>query len=52
MNLSLQAETYKPLPLLIFGALSIISGSLIIFLPETVGCELPQTLQESEDFGK
>ncbi|XP_064117450.1 organic cation transporter protein-like isoform X1 [Macrobrachium nipponense] len=46
------AKTYKPLPLLIFGALSIISGTLIVLLPETVGCELPQTLQESEDFGK
>ncbi|XP_068200657.1 solute carrier family 22 member 21-like [Palaemon carinicauda] len=46
------AETYKPLPLLIFGALSIISGMLIVLLPETVGSELPQTLQESEDFGK
>ncbi|XP_071543054.1 organic cation transporter protein-like isoform X4 [Panulirus ornatus] len=46
------AVTYKPLPLIVFGVLSIISGSLIVFLPETVGSELPQTLQESEDFGK
>lgn len=46
------ADLYQPLPLLVFGVLSIISGLLIIFLPETVGCELPQTLQESEDFGR
>ncbi|XP_042209976.1 organic cation transporter protein-like isoform X3 [Homarus americanus] len=45
------ANTYKPLPLFIFGVLSIISGCLIVLLPETVGCELPQTLQESEMFG-
>ncbi|XP_069178058.1 organic cation transporter protein-like isoform X2 [Procambarus clarkii] len=45
------AQTYRPLPLLIFGALSIVSGCLVIFLPETVGCELPQTLKESEVFG-
>ncbi|KAK8719526.1 hypothetical protein OTU49_013981 [Cherax quadricarinatus] len=45
------ARTYRPLPLIIFGALSIVSGCLVVFLPETVGCELPQTLQESESFG-
>ncbi|KAK7072771.1 hypothetical protein SK128_009599 [Halocaridina rubra] len=45
------ADIYTPLPLLIFGALSIASGCLVILLPETVGCNLPQTLQESEDFG-
>ncbi|KAK3888657.1 hypothetical protein Pcinc_007270 [Petrolisthes cinctipes] len=46
------SSIYKPLPLLVFGVLSIISGCLIVLLPETVGSELPQTLQESEDFGK
>lgn len=42
---------YPPLPLFIFGTLSLISGCLIVFLPETVGCELPQTIEESENFG-
>ncbi|XP_076063522.1 organic cation transporter protein-like isoform X2 [Oratosquilla oratoria] len=46
------AHTYKPLPLIIFGLLSIISGCLIVFLPETLGTELPQTIYESEQFGK
>ncbi|XP_069952101.1 organic cation transporter protein-like [Cherax quadricarinatus] len=45
------ADIYQPLPLLIFGVLSLVSGCLTVFLPETVGCELPQTLQESEAFG-
>ncbi|XP_069946237.1 organic cation transporter protein [Cherax quadricarinatus] len=45
------ADIYKPLPLLIFGVLSLVSGCLTVFLPETAGCELPQTLQESKAFG-
>ncbi|XP_069956927.1 organic cation transporter protein-like [Cherax quadricarinatus] len=45
------AEVYKPLPLVIFGVLSAVSGCLVVFLPETVGCKLPQTLPESEAFG-
>lgn len=45
------SHVYKPLPLLIFGFLSITSGCLIVLMPETMGCDLPQTLQESEDFG-
>lgn len=46
------SEIYQPLPLLIFGLLSIISGLLVVLLPETVGCELPQNIKESEEFGK
>ncbi|CAL4133749.1 unnamed protein product, partial [Meganyctiphanes norvegica] len=46
------SEFYQSLPLLIFGLLSIISGLLVVFLPETVGCELPLNLEESEEFGK
>ncbi|XP_047493496.1 organic cation transporter protein-like isoform X2 [Penaeus chinensis] len=45
------AHTYKPLPLLVFGSLSIVAGLLVVLLPETVGCELPQTIPESERFG-
>ncbi|XP_063585383.1 organic cation transporter-like protein [Penaeus indicus] len=45
------AHTYKPLPLLVFGSLSIVAGLLVVLLPETVGCELPQTIPESESFG-
>ncbi|XP_069998962.1 organic cation transporter protein-like [Penaeus vannamei] len=45
------AHTYKPLPLLVFGGLSIVAGLLVVLLPETVGCELPQTIPESERFG-
>lgn len=40
------------LPLLLLGILGIIGGALALFLPETLDHELPQTLQDGEDFGK
>nr|XP_053652868.1 organic cation transporter protein-like [Cherax quadricarinatus] len=46
------ADIYKPLPLLTLGVLSLVSGCLTVFLPETLGCELPQTLEESEALGR
>ena len=39
-------------PLLIFGALSCVAGALALLLPETLHADLPQTLQEGEDFCK
>ncbi|XP_033317582.1 organic cation transporter protein-like [Bombus bifarius] len=40
------------LPLLVLGTLGIMGGLLTLFLPETLNKDLPQTLQDSEDFGK
>ncbi|CAL7934081.1 unnamed protein product [Xylocopa violacea] len=40
------------LPLLVLGILGIMSGLLTLFLPETLDKDLPQTLQDGEDFGK
>ncbi|KAJ8027541.1 Organic cation transporter protein [Holothuria leucospilota] len=45
-------EIWKPLPLLIFGLVSIIAGILVIFLPETRGKALPETLQECSRQGR
>ncbi|ENN72266.1 hypothetical protein YQE_11127, partial [Dendroctonus ponderosae] len=39
------------LPLLILGVLGITGGILALFLPETLDQELPQTLQDGENFG-
>ncbi|XP_044269954.1 organic cation transporter protein [Tribolium madens] len=39
------------LPLLILGVLGIVGGILALFLPETLDQELPQTLQDGENFG-
>lgn len=43
-------EYWEPLPLLIFGSTCIIGGLLLLFLPETRGRRLPETIQEGEEF--
>ncbi|XP_014204218.1 organic cation transporter protein-like [Copidosoma floridanum] len=40
------------LPPLIFGILPLCGALLCFLLPETVGCELPETLEDGENFGK
>ncbi|XP_001604048.2 organic cation transporter protein [Nasonia vitripennis] len=40
------------LPLLVLGILGIAGGFLALFLPETLDKDLPQTLQDGEEFGK
>ena len=42
----------KALPLLVFGALCVVAGLLLFLLPETVGRELPGTIQDGINFGK
>ncbi|CAG7822389.1 unnamed protein product [Allacma fusca] len=44
-------DFWKPLPLLIFGGASIIGGGLALFIPETLGKRLPETLEDGEKFG-
>ena len=38
------------MPLVIFGLLSLLGSILAIFLPETAGINLPQSLDEGEQF--
>ena len=42
----------EPLPLMVLGVLGILGGMLALFLPETLDQDLPQTLQDGEEFGK
>ncbi|KAI8492349.1 hypothetical protein Bbelb_298020 [Branchiostoma belcheri] len=49
---ALLADSWRPLPYIVFGGLSVLGGVLCLLLPETLGTPLPQTLQEAEDFGK
>ncbi|KAJ0182990.1 hypothetical protein K1T71_000966 [Dendrolimus kikuchii] len=46
------ANISQDLPLLILGVLGILGGLLCLFLPETMDTEMPQTLQDGENFGK
>ncbi|XP_066601872.1 organic cation transporter protein [Prorops nasuta] len=40
------------LPLLVLGVLGVLGGGLTLFLPETLDKDLPQTLQDGENFGR
>lgn len=42
----------REIPLLILGALGIFGGCLALFLPESMGKDMPQTIQDGEDYGK
>ncbi|XP_071956471.1 organic cation transporter protein-like [Antedon mediterranea] len=42
---------WEPLHLLCFGSLSITAGIFTLILPETNGKQLPETLEEGENFG-
>uniref|UniRef100_A0A2A4K3T5 Major facilitator superfamily (MFS) profile domain-containing protein n=1 Tax=Heliothis virescens TaxID=7102 RepID=A0A2A4K3T5_HELVI len=46
------ANISQDLPLLILGVLGVVGGLLCLFLPETMDTEMPQTLQDGENFGK
>jgi len=41
---SRQASYYEPLPLLLFGGLSMVAGLLSLLLPETFNRKLPDTV--------
>ncbi|XP_072036910.1 organic cation transporter protein-like [Amphiura filiformis] len=45
------ADIWSPLPLVVFGSLSISAGFVALFLPETMGRNLPETMQEGEALG-
>ena len=39
----------KLLPMLIFGACSIGGGLMVLLLPETRGCDLPDVIEDVQD---
>ena len=45
------AQAYRYLPVILFGATSIIAGLLALLLPETKGKALPDTIEQGEVFG-
>ena len=50
-NPKFQGKYSHVLPLVIMGTLSVIGGAIALFLPETLGQHLPNTLEEGEAFG-
>ena len=40
------------IPLIIFGVNALLSGFLILFLPDTLGQELPETIKDALKLGK
>ena len=46
-----QAKFYLELPLLIFGAISILGAVATFFLPETCDKDLPNTVSDANNFG-
>ena len=44
-------SVWEPLPYFVFGLLEVIAGCLALLLPETLGKNLPDTLDDGERFG-
>ncbi|XP_021942801.1 organic cation transporter protein-like isoform X1 [Zootermopsis nevadensis] len=45
-------EVMESLPLLMFGVMSVFSGLLALYFPETLNVKLPDTVEEAENIGK
>ncbi|XP_019643559.1 PREDICTED: organic cation transporter protein-like [Branchiostoma belcheri] len=48
----LLADLWRPAPYILFGVMTVLAGLLCMLLPETKGQQLPQTLEDGEEFGK
>ncbi|CAH1774990.1 unnamed protein product [Owenia fusiformis] len=48
----LLSDVSRVLPLILLGIVSLVSGLLALFLPETKGKPLPETIEDGEQFGQ
>jgi len=51
-SLLFQAKIWQGLPMMLIGVASLLAATVVLFLPETLGRDLPQTLRQGEEFGK
>jgi len=49
--INMLSDSWTPLPLIIYGVLAFTAGLLALLLPETLGRELPETIQDGADIG-
>jgi len=49
---SLLAQFWKPLPMVVMGSVAVAAGALAVFFPETVGEQLPDTMEDAINIGK
>uniref|UniRef100_U5EUX6 Putative integral to membrane n=1 Tax=Corethrella appendiculata TaxID=1370023 RepID=U5EUX6_9DIPT len=46
-------DSFDPkVPSIIFGVVALVSGTWVLFLPETMGKPMPQSIEDGENFGK
>ncbi|XP_072172064.1 organic cation transporter protein-like [Diadema setosum] len=45
-------KVWTPLPLVLYGSVSVLAGLLCLMLPETRGQMLPESMNDGENFGK
>jgi MFS transporter, OCT family, solute carrier family 22 (organic cation transporter), member 4/5 len=48
----IQADYWRPLPLLVIGVLAFSAGLMSLMLPETLNRKLPETIEDGENFGR
>ncbi|XP_048392789.1 solute carrier family 22 member 2-like [Stegostoma tigrinum] len=46
------AAIWIEMPLVVFAVIAMIAGALVLFLPETMGVTLPETIEEAETIGR
>ncbi|KAK3878474.1 hypothetical protein Pcinc_016892 [Petrolisthes cinctipes] len=50
--INLLGDYWYPIPMMIFGAMSVTAGLLSLLLPETLGRRLPETIEDGENFAR
>ena len=52
LAIQFQDTVWAPAPFAIYGVMSALGGVISFFLPETMGRQLPNSIEDGENFGK